>query len=126
MFVCPYHAWSYGLDGRLRAARHMAEGFDRAAHGLKSLHTRVVEGLIFVSFAESPLGLEHVEAALAGSARLYGWAEAKVAHRETYPVQANWKLAVENYMHSRSGADPCRRVSQGTGAAAIIRMLPQD
>jgi len=98
VFVCPYHAWSYGLDGRLRAARHMPDDFDRASHGLKSVHTRVLEGLIFVSFADTPLGLGHVEAALAGSARLYGWARAKVAHRETYPVRANWKLAVENYM----------------------------
>ncbi|MBV8341226.1 MAG: Rieske 2Fe-2S domain-containing protein, partial [Gammaproteobacteria bacterium] len=98
VFVCPYHAWSYGLDGRLRAARHMPDDFDRASHGLKSLQTRVLEGLIFVSFADTPLGLAHVEAALAGSARLYGWAQAQVAHRETYPVRANWKLAVENYM----------------------------
>ena len=97
-FVCPYHAWSYGLDGRLRAARHMPDDFDRASHGLKNIHTRVLEGLIFVSFADTPLGLEHVETALAGSARLYGWAQGKVAHRETYPVRANWKLAVENYL----------------------------
>jgi len=98
VFVCPYHAWSYGLDGRLRGARYMPEGFERAAYGLRPVHIRVIEGLIFVSFAEQPLALEHVEAALAGSARLYGWAQAKVAHRETYPVTANWKLAVENYM----------------------------
>lgn len=98
VFVCPYHAWTYGLDGRLRAARHMPPGFDRSAYGLKPVHARVIEGLIFVSFAEAPLGLEHVEAALAGSARVYGWAHARVAHRETYRVDANWKLAVENYM----------------------------
>jgi phenylpropionate dioxygenase-like ring-hydroxylating dioxygenase large terminal subunit len=98
VFVCPYHAWSYGLDGRLRAARHMPDDFDRASHGLRSVHTRVLEGLIFVSFADTPLGLEHVEAALGGSARPYGWARAKVAHRARYPVGANWKLAVENYM----------------------------
>jgi phenylpropionate dioxygenase-like ring-hydroxylating dioxygenase large terminal subunit len=98
VFVCPYHAWTYNLDGSLRAAREMATGFDRSRHGLKSLHTRVIEGLIFVSFAQSPLGLQHVEAALAGSAAVYGWQQAKVAHRELYPVNANWKLAVENYM----------------------------
>jgi len=98
VLVCPYHAWSYNLDGSLRSARQMPSDFDRAAHGLKSLHAAVIEGLIFVSFAEQPLGLEHVRTALAGSARLYGWAAAKVAHRETYPVHANWKLAIENYM----------------------------
>ena len=98
VLVCPYHAWSYGLDGCLRGARDMPAGFDRAAYGLKPLHTKVMEGLIFVSFAATPPGLEQVEATLAGSARIYGWAQAKVAHRATYPVNANWKLAVENYM----------------------------
>ncbi len=98
VFVCPYHAWSYDLDGGLRGARHMPADFDRSAYGLKRLHTRVIEGLVFVSFAPVPLGLEHVTAALAGSAGVYGWAQAKVAHREVYPVNANWKLAVENYM----------------------------
>jgi phenylpropionate dioxygenase-like ring-hydroxylating dioxygenase large terminal subunit len=98
VFVCPYHAWTYNLDGSLRAARQMPADFDRRAHGLKRIHVAVIEGLIFVSFAEQPLGLEHVETALAGSARLYGWAEATVAHREIYPVNANWKLAVENYL----------------------------
>jgi phenylpropionate dioxygenase-like ring-hydroxylating dioxygenase large terminal subunit len=98
VFVCPYHAWSYNLDGSLRAARQMPADFDRGAHGLKSLPVRVIEGLIFVSLAATPLGLEHVETALANSARVYGWSQAKVAHRETYPVNANWKLAVENYM----------------------------
>jgi phenylpropionate dioxygenase-like ring-hydroxylating dioxygenase large terminal subunit len=98
VFVCPYHAWTYALDGSLRAARQMPPDFERADHGLRALHARVLEGLIFVSLAETPLGLEHVEAMLAGSARVYGWADARVAHRETYPVNANWKLAVENYM----------------------------
>ena len=56
-FVCPYHAWSYGLDGSLRAARHMPEGFDTASHGLKPIQVRVVQGLIFVTFAAQPLGL---------------------------------------------------------------------
>ena len=97
VFVCPYHAWSYGLDGHLRAARHMPATFDKLAHGLKSLHVRVIEGLIFMSFAAQPPGLEHVEEVLAGSARAYGWEDAKVAHRATYPINANWKLAVENY-----------------------------
>jgi phenylpropionate dioxygenase-like ring-hydroxylating dioxygenase large terminal subunit len=98
VFVCPYHAWSYNLDGSLRAARQMPAEFDRRPYGLKPVHVAVIEGLIFVSLAETPLGLEHVRAALAGSARAYGWAVAAVAHRETYAVNANWKLAVENYM----------------------------
>ena len=97
-FVCPYHAWNYGLDGSLRAAARMGAGFDRGAHGLRLLQAQVIEGLIFISFAQQPLGLTTVARTLAGCAGVYGWADAQVAHRETYAVRANWKLAVENYM----------------------------
>jgi phenylpropionate dioxygenase-like ring-hydroxylating dioxygenase large terminal subunit len=96
--TCPYHAWSYDLEGRLLAARHMPESFDRSAHGLRSLPVRVMNGLVFISFAENPLELDTAADALARSAAVHGWAEAKVAHRELYSVRANWKLAIENYM----------------------------
>ena len=96
-FTCPYHAWNYGSDGQLRAARQMPVEFARADYNLKQVHLRIIEGLIFITFAENPLGLAHVEAALSSSVRAYGWAEAKVAHRETYAVIGNWKLVMENY-----------------------------
>ncbi len=97
-FVCPYHAWSYGLDGTLRAARHMPEHFDAAAFGLKPIHLRVIEGLVFMSFAKDPLGLNNVEATLRSCYGPYGWASARIAHHQLYPIAANWKLAVENYL----------------------------
>ncbi|SEC25771.1 aromatic ring-hydroxylating dioxygenase subunit alpha [Rhodobacter sp. 24-YEA-8] len=98
MFVCPYHAWTYTLDGALRAARLMPKDFDRAAHALKKVHVKVVEGLVFISFAKDPLDFTQVEQSLHASIGQYGWGAAKVAHRETYPIAANWKLAVENYV----------------------------
>jgi Rieske 2Fe-2S family protein len=98
LFICPYHAWTYGIDGALRAARHMEPGFDRAAHGLRPVQLRVVEGLIFFTFAETPLRLTEVERTLREGYGPYGWASAKLAHRETYDIAANWKLAVENYV----------------------------
>ncbi len=97
-FTCPYHAWTYDLDGQLTVARHMPEGFRRADMGLRRLPIQVAEGLIFVSFAEQPLDFAPAADALARSAGVYGWARAKVAHRELYAINANWKLAVENYM----------------------------
>ena len=97
-FTCPYHAWSYGLDGRLRAAREMPAGFQREQSGLKSLQVRVIEGLIFVSFAAEPPALDDAARALANAAGTHGWANAKVAHRASFEIRANWKLAVENYM----------------------------
>jgi phenylpropionate dioxygenase-like ring-hydroxylating dioxygenase large terminal subunit len=97
-FTCPYHAWSYGLDGRLRAAREMPESFRREDFGLKSLAVRVLEGLIFVSFSPQPPALDDAARALAEAAGTHGWAKAKVAHRESFEIHANWKLAIENYM----------------------------
>ena len=96
--TCPYHAWSYDLDGNLLAARLMPASFRRSEMGLKTLPVRVVEGLIFTTFADEPLDFAAAEEALRRSAGVYGWARAKVAHRELYSIAANWKLAVENYM----------------------------
>jgi Rieske 2Fe-2S family protein len=96
--TCPYHAWTYDLDGNLLVARQMPESFSRADNGLKTLPVRIMEGLVFTTFAKDPLDLGGVERALARSAGVHGWATAKVAHRELYSIKANWKLAVENYM----------------------------
>jgi phenylpropionate dioxygenase-like ring-hydroxylating dioxygenase large terminal subunit len=98
VLVCPYHAWSYELDGRLRAARHMPADFDRSVHGLKPVHLEMIEGLVFISLAERPLSLDKARSAISGAYAPYGWSRARVAHRETYVVAANWKLAVENYL----------------------------
>ncbi|ESZ00284.1 aromatic ring-hydroxylating dioxygenase subunit alpha [Mesorhizobium sp. LNHC209A00] len=98
VFVCPYHAWTYSNDGSLRAARLMPKDFDRTAHGLKKLHVRVATGLVFISFAETPLDFDPIEQSLRTSCGQYGWGDAKVAYRQSYPLDANWKLAVENYV----------------------------
>jgi Rieske 2Fe-2S family protein len=96
--TCPYHAWTYGLDGQLLAARQMPPSFRPGEVSLKTLPVRVVEGLIFTTFAARPLDFAAAELALRLSAGVYGWGRAKVAHRELYSIAANWKLAVENYM----------------------------
>jgi phenylpropionate dioxygenase-like ring-hydroxylating dioxygenase large terminal subunit len=96
--TCPYHAWTYGLDGQLLAARQMPASFPPGEVSLKTLPVRVVEGLIFTTFAARPLDFAAAELALRLSAGVYGWGRAKVAHRELYSIAANWKLAVENYM----------------------------
>jgi Rieske 2Fe-2S family protein len=97
VLVCPYHAWTYDLDGRLRSARLMGDDFDPSGHGLTQVQLRIVEGVIFVCFAEEPPGFERVEETIRATLGRYGWAEARVAHRESYSVDANWKLVTENY-----------------------------
>lgn len=96
--VCPYHAWSYDYDGRLIAASQMPDDFRREDHGLRVLPVEVVEGLIFTTVSTSPPAFDDARGALTTCAGAYGWSHAKVAHREVYTLQANWKLAIENYM----------------------------
>src|SRR5438309_4376645 len=52
---CPYHAWTYGLDGRLLGAPHMDDvpGFDKADYPLHRVNLAVWEGFIFVNLAEA-------------------------------------------------------------------------
>ena len=95
--VCPYHAWSYDLKGKLQAARQMAPDFNVADWKLHEIHVRILEGLIFVCFAEEAPSFDHAERTVNAGLRPYGWGRAKVAHRKTYSVNANWKLATDNY-----------------------------
>src|SRR5690348_9702992 len=59
--TCRYHGWSYGLDGSLRTAAHMREGFDRSQLSLRKLHCRVFQGLIFINFAADPAPFDEYE-----------------------------------------------------------------
>ena len=51
--VCPYHQWSYDLDGRLLFARQVADGFDKSAYGLKPVACESVAGYLFICLAEA-------------------------------------------------------------------------
>ncbi len=97
VLTCPYHAWSYHLDGRLRAAREMPPGFDPAAHALTSLPITIIGGLILLSFSSGPPSLDAARPALTTMADHYAWPSAKIAARKSYSVTANWKLVMENY-----------------------------
>jgi Rieske 2Fe-2S family protein len=96
---CPYHAWTYGLDGRLIGAPHMdgVPGFDKADYSLHPVHLGLWEGLIFVNLADSPTPLEEWFAPLAGKFSHWNLPMLRSAKRIDYNVQANWKLMCENY-----------------------------
>ncbi|MCZ4353786.1 aromatic ring-hydroxylating dioxygenase subunit alpha [Roseovarius aestuarii] len=98
LFVCPYHAWTYELNGRLRGAQHMPEGFDPSAHGLLRAHIRVFQGMILICTADSPPDIDPVLKQIAPLTAPFGLDRLRIAHEASYPVPANWKLALENYM----------------------------
>lgn len=99
LFTCPYHAWSYDLDGQLRAAASMPDGFDKGANGLLPMNVGVFEGLIFVNFASADKApdFDAFTSRFAALMRGQGLNSAKVAARKSYPTGANWKLVVDNF-----------------------------
>jgi len=96
--VCPYHAWSYNLEGELVAARNMEDDFDKSTNGLHRVHLELLGGLIFISLAETPLSLQSMRSELNDTFDLFGLERTKLAKQISYPIRANWKLAVENYL----------------------------
>ncbi len=96
--TCPYHSWTYGLDGSLRAARFMPAQFNRQEHGLHPCHIRVHHGFIFLNLSpgEEP-DFEQDFAVFEPHLEFHGFADAKIAHKQSYPTNANWKLLVENF-----------------------------
>jgi len=95
--VCRYHGWSYSLDGRLHSAAHMPDDFDKSAIKLKKIHTEILEGMVYINFSEQPAPFEPIRDGLTDCLRPYRLDKARVAHRQTYSIDANWKLSVENY-----------------------------
>jgi Rieske 2Fe-2S family protein len=97
--VCPYHAWSYGLDGELASTRHMdaVENFDASCWGLMPVRVATVGGLVLVDMSgEAPEVDEHV-GELAGHLGRYRTDGLERAAQITYEVAANWKAIAENY-----------------------------
>ena len=98
---CPYHAWSYGLDGALIGTPNVATGeIDRASLSLWPVAVDVWQGFVFASLdpevqelhawlaeqGDSPIGFEHHELG-----------DLRVGARTVSDVAANWKVLIENY-----------------------------
>jgi len=94
--VCPYHRWTYDLDGRLFAATRMPADFDKATHGLKPISLRTVAGGIFICLADEPPAFEDFGDRFAEYAGPLGFSNMKLAATDLMIEQANWKLVMEN------------------------------
>lgn len=107
VIVCPYHSWSYNLDGTLFATphiggqgKHHCEGFDKARHPLRRVRSSTWFDMIFVNLSnDAPAFEEHI-APLAQRWQHYD--SARFRHggddaRWTLELACNWKLAVENH-----------------------------
>ncbi|MFP6743189.1 MAG: aromatic ring-hydroxylating dioxygenase subunit alpha [Alphaproteobacteria bacterium] len=96
-FACPYHGWTYDLDGSLAAARQMPKAFDKSSHGLKQIHCHDFHGMILINFADEPASLDDAHRELDDLLAPFQLERTKIAYRESYRIESNWKLAIENY-----------------------------
>jgi glycine betaine catabolism A len=95
--VCRYHSWTYDLSGKLIHAEHMGAGFDRSCHGLKPVHVRSLEGLLFVCLAdEPPDDFDAMAARMGPYLAPHNVRETKVAFQSDIIEPGNWKLTMEN------------------------------
>lgn len=102
---CPYHAWTYALDGRLLGAPHMDDvpDFNKADYSLHPVNVAIWEGFIFVNLANAStqrggyISLEEWFAPLRGKFSRWKSPTLRSAKRIEYDVRANWKLIFENY-----------------------------
>ncbi len=100
MIICPYHAWTYSLDGELRAAATFRKvpGFEFGEWGLRRLPVTEWHGLVFVDASGGAAGsLEETLAKLDEIVAPYEPERLVTAGRHSYDSAANWKILTENY-----------------------------
>jgi len=101
---CPYHAWSYDLDGQLVGTPNVDEdeGFERANYPLHAIGAEAYAGFLFVNLAKPAERRPLFESLREGTESItnferYRMDELRVGVRIVYEVAANWKIVVENF-----------------------------
>jgi glycine betaine catabolism A len=96
---CPYHAWTYGLDGQLLGAPNMedAAAFQKHGYPLHPVQVAVWEGFIFLSLTRPPASFQEAFSPLWNKFARYNLPQLRRQRRIEYDVKANWKLIFENY-----------------------------
>lgn len=96
---CPYHAWTYDLEGKLLSAPNMHEvkDFNEYDYPLHSLTVQMWEGGIFINLAENPKPFEVAYQPLLEKFTPWRLSDLEIAHRLVYEMRANWKQVFQNY-----------------------------
>jgi choline monooxygenase len=100
IFRCPYHGWSYGLDGSLKGAPEF-EGvcnFDRKQNGLVPVQVGVWEQFVFVNLDPRASSLETFLGRLINRTKPLDLMRPRFFDRRTYSLNCNWKVFVDNYL----------------------------
>lgn len=95
--VCPYHQWTYDLDGALALAPQMGVDFDRSLHHLKPVALRSIGGILYACLSdEPPDDITHLINKVGPRLAPYDLTNAKVAFETEIIEDGNWKLTMEN------------------------------
>src|SRR6185437_7322954 len=96
---CPYHAWTYALDGRLLGApsSDTIDDFDATAYPLHAVSVARWEGFVFINLADRPVPFVEAYEPAIGRFTRFNMPELMVARAIEYDVRANWKLILQNY-----------------------------
>lgn len=103
LFLCPYHHWSYDLEGRLVAAPLTEELTDLKGEDcrLPALRVELWNGFIFVNFDADAAGLSEAITGLSEFMGPYGLEDMRLAPEGlTFDSPYNWKILVENFMEA--------------------------
>lgn len=97
---CPYHGWTYGLDGSLKGTPEFAGvcNFDRAANGLVPVSVDTWEQFVFINLDPAAESLNAFLGDLPGRLATLGLADLHFFARNTYSLACNWKVYVDNYL----------------------------
>lgn len=97
---CPYHGWTYGLDGALKTTPDF-DGvcdFDKSVNGLTPLRVETWESFVFVNLAPRGESLGEHMAEVTPRAAPLGLSKLKFFERRSYTLNCNWKVYVDNYL----------------------------
>ncbi len=96
---CPYHAWTYALDGKLMSAPLMEEGhgFQKEDCALQQAHIHIWEGFVFINLDRNATPFEVQMEALISKFSDWKIDELRIAHHIRYELNCNWKLILQNY-----------------------------
>ena len=95
--VCPYHAWTYNLDGSLSNASMMGDNFKKEEWSVIKCNKNIFEGLIFINLSNKPSDFNEFISPLKPFISLHGLGKSKIALRKVYEIEGNWKLALDNF-----------------------------